>query len=424
MNFNTILLRFGLDPDDFINELIEPIKSGNVFIYNIRQKTDFRHCPYCNHDDAYINDYDYVEINSSETDQIKDILRIKKVRFKCKNCNRTFTPKLKGIEPYHKISIQTMNLIIGDFTKQMTFTDIANRYGISLTRVIQIFDEKIPFVPRRRLPTVLCIDEIRFKEEINQNYCCVLYDHDNKTIVDIIKNRQLAYLVEYFEIISKEERDRVKYFISDMYDGYRTIYKRYFNKAIHIIDLFHVVKLLIEAVNSIRYAYIKRNSDQVSYLLNFMKSHWRMFLCRRENILDKYYTPKGTGISYHYTDMVFNCLLLDKNLLESYNILQDLLHYNHNDTFQESLDFIDYISQRLMLTVNDKLVSVEQSYKKWRVEIANGLAKNQTGKVYSNGIAEAINNELKTITKNAYGYHCFDRFRRRALIIQSSKKRP
>ena len=68
MNFNTILLRFGLDPDDFINELIEPIKSGNVFIYNIRQKTDFRHCPYCNHDDAYINDYDYVEINESDNE--------------------------------------------------------------------------------------------------------------------------------------------------------------------------------------------------------------------------------------------------------------------------------------------------------------------------------------------------------------------
>ena len=50
-----------------------------------------------------------------------------------------------------------------------------------------------------------------------------------------------------------------------------------------------------------------------------------------------------------------------------------------------------------------------------------GFARNQSGKHYTNGIAESINNQLKTITKSAYGYRNFDRFRKRAMMIITYK---
>ncbi|MBR0230604.1 MAG: transposase, partial [Erysipelotrichaceae bacterium] len=40
---------------------------------------------------------------------------------------------------------------------------------------------------------------------------------------------------------------------------------------------------------------------------------------------------------------------------------------------------------------------------------------------YTNGIAESINNHLKTIIKTAYGYHNFERFRKRAMLIITYK---
>ena len=46
----------------------------------------------------------------------------------------------------------------------------------------------------------------------------------------------------------------------------------------------------------------------------------------------------------------------------------------------------------------------------------------QTGGHYTNGIAESINNHLKTIIKTAYGYHNFIRFRKRAMMILTYKK--
>ena len=421
MNFNTMLFRLGMDPEDFINEDRDPIKTPSGFIYEVRQRTDIRICPNCGSSKAYINDHDTVEINCSETDQIKDTLRIVKSRFKCLNCGITYTPLINGIDLNSHTSRQTVQLIVNDFTKIMSFSSIGRRYGLSSERIIQLFDEKVPYIPRGRLPKALCIDEIGFKGDNDSPYCCVLYDHDKREIVDIIKSRQLPYLKDYFSGIGEKERNNVKYYVSDMYDGYRYICKHYFKYALHIIDLFHVVQLLTRAVNKIRYACVK-DIVKPKALESFMKNNWKLFLCRKEDIPDKWYTPKGYGYSVHYSDMVFEGVKKYKDLLTGYNILQDLYHYHQNDTFNESLSFIDYISSRLTESGVDLLSAVGRSYSKWRIEIADGLARNQTGHHYSNGIAESINNNLKTVIKVSYGYHDFERFRKRAILISRYKK--
>jgi transposase len=420
MDFNTFLLRLGIDSENFENKAYEPVKTPEGFIYEVQQRKDIRTCPYCHNDHCEINGYYYTEVNCSETDQIKDILRIRKVRFRCKDCGKTFSPEIRGIERYSKTSSQTINMIVQDFRKLLTFAQIAEKYDLTRSRIIQIFDEKITFVPRRKMPMVLCIDEIRFKGELNQNYCCVLYDFEKRNIVDIIKNRQLPYLDEYLTSIPLKERENVRFFVSDMYDGYRTVRSRYFKKAIHIIDLFHVITQLTNAVNRIRVNALKK-VPQYSIKYNFMKTHWKVFLCRKENIPDRFYVSRKTGSQYHYDDLVFKCVTSDKDLLEAYNCLQDLYHYNQKDTFTEAVRFVDFLAARMKDSSNEFLQSVGYTYDRWRIEIASGLAKNQNNVRYTNGIAESINNHLKTIIKTAYGYHNFERFRKRAMLIITYK---
>ena len=422
MNFNTVLLRLGIDPDNFINQESDPIKTDRGFIYEVAQKSDIRTCPYCLSEKTVVKDHDIVEINCSETDHIQDVLRIKKVRFKCKNCEKTFTPRIKGIEPYSKISEQKKRMILNDFTKSITFSQIAQRYQLSSARILQFFDENVPYVPRYPMPEVLCIDEIKFQEEYDQKYCCVLYDFHKKRIVDIIKNRQMPYLDEYFSAIPESERQKVRYFISDMYDGYATVCRRYFPQSTHIIDLFHVITQMTNAVNRLRVNTMNAKVMKDSFEYNFMKTHWKEFLCRYSRIQDKFFTSRKTGEHLHYDDLVFRCVRFDKALLEAYNTLQDLFKYDRYTTFSGSLEFIENIAARLLSSDSDILRSVGRTYRKWKVGIANGLAQNQNRIHYTNAIAESLNNQLQTIIKSAYGYHNFERFRKRALMIISYKK--
>lgn len=88
MDFNTLLLRLGLDPGNFANKLNEPIKTDNGFIYEVDQVIKKQPCPYCKSQSIYIKGYFTSVINCTETNLITDILRIRKVRFKCRNCNK------------------------------------------------------------------------------------------------------------------------------------------------------------------------------------------------------------------------------------------------------------------------------------------------------------------------------------------------
>lgn len=295
MDYNSLLSRLGLDPSNFVNKANDPIKTETGFIYEVDQTKDKVPCPACKSKLIYVKGYFVTEINCSETNHITDTLRVRKVRFKCRECGKTFTPELNGIAPYAKTSLQTLQLIYREFSSKITFSDIGKRYGLSTNRIIQIFDEKIRYVPRRPLPEVLCIDEIKFQTDIDRKYACILYDFFEREIVDIIISRQMPYLREYFDNFKANELNNVKIVISDMYDGYATISRHYFKKAVHVVDMFHVIRLPTTAINTLRVRTMNNHTDKGSVEYNFMKKNWKLFLCRHRKIPDRFYTHKLTG---------------------------------------------------------------------------------------------------------------------------------
>ena len=117
---------------------------------------------------------------------------------------------------------------------------------------IKLFDEQVTITPTGHLPKVLCIDEYHFETSKDSKYICVLIDYETRTVFDIIKSRQKAYLEEYFNRFNSKELERVKYFCSDLYDEYASIKRKYFPKAIHIADKFHVIKQMTTIVNMLR----------------------------------------------------------------------------------------------------------------------------------------------------------------------------
>lgn len=421
MNFNTFLLTLGLNPDDFVDKLIDPIPYKDGFIYELEQKDDDRICPYCNSSNIYKKEFMDVVVRSNHNNQDIDYIRIRKIRYRCNDCNKTFTKKLKGIDAYNKIDGKTKRLILNELFEPNSFSSIAKKYHVTTQTVINIFDDLVKYVPRRSIPEVLCIDEIHFDDEEDQKYSAVLTDFNNREIVDIIKSRQMPYLREYFSSIPLKEREKTKVFISDMYEAYDTICRQYFPHAIHIIDLFHVISQLTNAINRIRVQVMNTKTSKGMVEHNFMKQRWQYFLCRKSKIPNKFYTVKSTGEVIHYDDLVFRCIKLRFDLWEGYECLQELFSYSEYFTYEEALNFIERIIIKLEKTNNDLLKKVAQTYRHWRYEIANGFDKKSRRMKYTNAIAEGLNNQLKTILKNAYGYHNFERFRKRAMLIMTYK---
>ena len=426
MHFNTFLYTFGLDPDNFINELVEPIESENgTIIYNFRQRTDKRICPECGCNDAEINNYSWTETNFTTNEGKPVLIRIKKVRFRCKTCDKTFTPKILGIERYSRISKQVETLMVRRFYKQGSFSCIGEEYRLTKSEAIKLFDKSFPHVERGPIPIALCIDEIGFKTE-DGSYAAIIYDHDKRRITDVIRNRQKEYLRVYFYSYSYKERQRVKYFISDLYEGYASIKEEFFRDAIHIADMFHVIRLLKVEVSRLRIKTYKQYTDEGDVERAFMKLHWDYF----EKYLDakiahKPYYCKKEHYEYTTWNMMKRCLELNQTFWDAYVCLQDFYEYYRCKDFEQAIKHVDKIINQLKKTDDDELIRVANTYRKWKNEIANAITvRNENGKRYSNGPAEGLNNAIKTLIKDANGYKNFERFRKRVLLVLGNRKDP
>lgn len=423
MDFNTLLARFGFDSSNFVNKIINTIEINDGIIYEVEERRSKIICPVCNYQYLIVHSYNWINIKLSSTLQFKEYLRIKRVRYKCPKCNKTHTFSLKGIERNKSVSNFVTTAIKNEFYNIQSFSTIAKRYDLSTQTILKIFDDYTKITPRRPLPKYLCIDEKHFEGDTDGKYCVIISDFFSGEVIDVLENRQMPYLDEYFKTIPLKERDNVKVFISDMYDAYSTIKNKYFSHAIFVVDLFHVVKLLTTTLNKIRIRTYNQYAIEGSIEKHFMKTNWKMFLIDFFKIQKNDYYSRKFDTYISYGEIILKCLKLNITFWDGYTILQELLHYDKYETYSEAEKFLTRIINKLDASNDELLNKVAISYKKWKVGIINGLARNQTGKRFSNSIAECNNSHIQRIINVSYGYRNFKRFRARIMLILSYKKK-
>lgn len=410
-----------MKPEDF--ERTEgPIQSDEGFIYEAWEARKDASCPKCYSKSCVIKAHYTSEIRLRSDILKAEILICHRIKYMCKSCHKTFTNPLKGAMVGRSLTYQERATIIGELNSGDTFERVAEGHGISKTQVIKIFDDAYTEVPRHKLPKILLIDEFKFTTPCSK-YCCHLVDFERSETIDVIKSRQKAYLDEYFSEIPADERSRVRALVTDMYDEYAGLARKWLPKASVIADRFHVVKQLTDAVNRLRVIAMSKNEkDTLAY--SFMKSRWKLFLMRKSDVPDKRYTRKSDGASWHYDELLEYCMSLDSNLRNAYDCLQDLYRVMKiQDTFTNSIREVLFIAQKLENCNNEILSKVATTYRKWQVEIARGIAKNEFGCVLTNARMEAANDVAQTMIDAAYGYHNFDRFRKRFLLMRWSSKK-
>ncbi|MCI5724130.1 MAG: transposase [Erysipelotrichaceae bacterium] len=115
------------------------------------------------------------------------------------------------------------------------------------------------------LTDVIATDEVYLNFDHNNRYALVIMDFRNSQILDILPNRNKNTIVNYFNSISKNERDKVKYIVSDMYNAYLNLPCSFFKNAISIVDSCHVIQWINNKINiyinSVKKAHQKENYE-------------------------------------------------------------------------------------------------------------------------------------------------------------------
>lgn len=433
----SILSMFHIDPD--IAEHIDIGYREHILHIFIRLRKVPHICPICQTRTVQVSNYVTKTINHSVINTAPCVIDYHARRFKCHCCNKTFYENNPFSNHGERSSVATVYLVLQDLKKiTETYSAVAQRYHMSTSTVINIFDSHVSFTGMS-LPEYLSIDEVFIPTDEGNRYLCVLIDFRTQQIVDILPSRKKDYLISYFSLIPREERLNVKLVSSDMWNTYQIVAQTMLPASKFCVDRFHLLQELSRQFNHVRIAVMNSNAR--------IKEHYRK--TKRERVLlpDEECQYRTACINY-YALKKFSWLfypssdnLLDPNREKKYNRVfarymnfSDIYDYIiHIDSdLEEMIDFKyaiesfyktstlenarDSLSEIISMHRNSHIKEIRHyagTLAQWKEGIVNSFTL-VDGKRINNSRIEGVNKKLKTLKRNANGFKNFERFKTRA----------
>lgn len=387
-------------------------------------------------------------------DGSKFMLIVHQRKWHCKDCGLYLNDSFPFLQRYSHSSNMTPIMVINAMKDiHRSAAQVARDFHMSDTQVHDIFNAYVD-LPRLPLPEYISIDEVFLNISDKDKYAFVILDFVTGEIVDIIHNRWMSTLEDYFLSIPLEERRKVKGVISDAYKQYITLIDAFFPNARGVLDSFHVVKIITQQLNSYIYKVLKRyqkidkkrleeknhdtNQDhmtiQESKEVTLLKKYRWVLLKNKDDI---HYSTR----TYYHRRLQMNVdtftiekmfLDLDPNFRELRNLKEEYIHFNERDHKNE-----DEIREGLEALIKryekcDQSIFNHFSYflKKNSELIINSFTKvkvhrksKQEEEFYSrlsNGPMESFNRKPKDYKRNSRGASDFHYTRNR--LLWSSRK--
>ena len=373
-------------------------------------KSNYCACPHCNSKNIVKNGSRNHKIKYIPIQNYNIQLKLNVQRYICKECKKTFSPSTNIVGNNSSISNNLKYTIALELQKNISLTSIAKRYNISISSVQRIMDNCYSDfkVNKEHLPEAICIDEFKSVKNIDGAMSFVFADYRTKSIVDIVEDRKLNSLTEYFSRFSLEARNNVKYICMDMYTPYISLVNSIFPNAKIVLDKFHIINLVNRAFNQTRISIM--NSIQDDSLKRKFKLFWKSLLKYYPDLCQVNYYCQSFKRKLSSKDKVDYLLEKSPELEVNFNIYQDIIQAIKHNNFKR----FESVVKKYLRTkekVSKKMIIALKTLKKYMKYIENMFESNIT-----NGLIEGLNNKIKSIKRIAFGYSSFSNFKKRILI--------
>ena len=368
-------------------------------------------CPHCQSKNIIKWGYKISNIKLLKIAAFNSLLRLKKQRFLCKNCSKSFSAETTFVNKFCCISNDIKLAITLELQKNISEKDIASNFNVSSSTVNRIinsfFKEHLP--NKYFLPETLCFDEFKAIKDCQGSMAFIYCDANTGRIIDILPDRRLSYLKEYFSRFPLKIRKKVKHIVIDIYQPYIQLIKALFPNAKISLDRFHLVQLINRSFNKTRVRIMNQYKSSNERYYNKLKKFWSLLL---KNCLKLKNERINRGRMFDYSilseEEIVNIILSQNNELKvAYEVYQEILISIQDRKFNK---FKAMIGEFYSLS-NTLMKTSLKTFKKYLEYIENSLNYN-----YNNGLIEGINRKIKTLKRSAYGYKSFYHFRARILI--------
>ncbi len=239
--------------------------------------------------------------------------------------------------------------------------------------------------------TAVGIDEIQWRR--GHHYLTLIYQIDEgcRRLLWIGRERTEASLRQGLDLLGESFCSGLRFVCSDMWQPYLKVLAEQAGAAIHVLDRFHLMKQLGEAIDEVRAAEAKR-LQQDGYEPVLKRSRWCL-LKRPENLTEQQTVKLSELLRYN---------------------LQSVRAYLHREDFQRFWEyqspfwagkFLDEWCARVMRSRLPPLKKVARSLRRHRPLLLNWF---RAQGAISAGIVEGFNNKAKLTMRKSYGFRQYE----------------
>lgn len=356
------------------------------------------YCPYCGSFSLRKKDCFHRNIKSISISLKPSIMRIKTIKYRCKDCGKYFNSTPQGVLKHQQTSEPLKREVFHRHCQGVSKKSLSLDLKVSDSSVERWFNHgynrKNLERKNSQCPLVLGIDEHHFSKK--QGYATTFCNLSKHKIFDVVLGRSEQDLLPYLNRL--KGKDKVKIVVMDLSSNYRSIAKKYFPNAMIVSDRFHVVRLVLHSF--IKTAQLidpnLKKRTGFSKLLRLKKSNLNDL--QRIKLQEYFITQPQIEVIYQVTQE-----------------LCDLLNQKHktkkeckNNYIPKFLKFIEML-QKSGFELFRKL---GKTLEDWAEPIVRMFRFTK-----SNGITEGFHRKMKLIQRQAYGFRNFENYRTRIRIL-------
>ena len=415
-----VYILLGLNRKEY--QIMKVEKEKGIIVVELSSKKNKVKCPNCNKFTSSVHSK-LKPIKSIYLDSCGDKVNliINKRRFHCYSCGRIFTEEMELNTKNGNISNKTKIQIRKDLLDyNLPINKIAEKNHVSKYIVRKELEEATSTIPdyQKNLPKVISFDEFKADTKAGK-YAFILNDPIHRKVLDILPNRTKERLIQYFT--HTENRRSVEYIISDMYEPYLLVQKIMFPHAKYVVDKFHYTRYILQALDKIRIK-LQKTYGIKSKEYKLLKNKKNVALLRRYSNDISWWVEQERYKNGHMVrvlpgDIIKELLSIDDELHRGYQLKEMFLDIiNHallSDARRQLKDWIDLCYESEI----EEMIEAANTINNWLEYIVNSFIDSR----YTNGFTEGINNKIKVIKRNAFGYKNFSFFRKRILYIFNNK---
>ena len=315
----------------------------------------------------------------------KVLVRMKVQRYKCRDCDydqQERIPFATGSRSYtHRFAKYAVDLLRG-----MTLQDVSNHLGVSWDTVKEIHST---YLERHYSPPSLegveniGIDEFAVRK--GHVYKTIVVDLDSGRVLYVGDGKGADALAKFWRKV-RRKGIRIKHVATDLSAAFIASVMENCPEAVHVFDHFHVVKLMNEKLDDIRRKVYSMEKDVNKRKV--LKGTRYLLLGNGADIFDKQHKSR-----------LDNALAMNEPLSKAYYLKEQLRQIWMQPVKSMGEDVFD-----------DWVRQAEQSKIPQLQKMAVTMRAYKTGILawydchLSTGKVEGINNKIKVMKRNAYGF--------------------